>query len=342
MSLLDIPAIDHHAHPLWRDRGERFREAFTEGFSPVMASQHVPASLGYRRCLAALAEVYGCQASEEAVLAARSQVSFAELLARGHVQQILVDDGVPAGGLTLPEIQAAAGVPCRRILRLETLAEQCFAGSWERFETRLRSRLASEPAVAFKSIIAYRAGLDIRSANAAAACAAFGRLLGGTPLRVSGHDFEDWLLEVALETARQRLLPVQVHCGWGDPDEDLRLADPLHLKPLIEGYPEVPFVLLHCYPYHRQAAYLAAVYPNVYMDLSLAMPLAEGTGRILAETLELCPASKLLYGSDGIGIAERLWLGSYVWRDSLKWCRVPEELAELILHANAERLYALS
>ena len=34
-------------------------------------------------------------------------------------------------------------------------------------------------------------------------------------------------------------------------------------------------MLLHCYPFVGQAAYLAGTYPQVWMDLSLALPLAE-------------------------------------------------------------------
>jgi predicted TIM-barrel fold metal-dependent hydrolase len=53
------------------------------------------------------------------------------------------------------------------------------------------------------------------------------------------------------------------------------------------------------YPYFREAAFLAAVWPQVHLDLSLALPLL-GAGAVapLIEILALAPASKLLYGSD--------------------------------------------
>ena len=61
-------------------------------------------------------------------------------------------------------------------------------------------------------------------------------------------------------------MPVQIHTGFGDADLDLREANPLHLRPLLESgrYANVPFVLLHAsYPYVRELGYLAAIYANV-------------------------------------------------------------------------------
>ena len=55
-------------------------------------------------------------------------------------------------------------------------------------------------------------------------------------------------------------LPVQVHCGFGDRDLLLPLADPGWLKPVIERFEDTPFVLLHCYPFVREAGWLAHVY----------------------------------------------------------------------------------
>src|SRR6266702_1369711 len=45
----------------------------------------------------------------------------------------------------------------------------------------------------------------------------------------------------------------------------LRRADPLHLAGLIRRFLDlgVNLVLLHCYPFHRHARYLAAAYRNV-------------------------------------------------------------------------------
>ena len=102
--------------------------------------------------------------------------------------------------------------------------------------------------------------------------------------------------------ARTTGRPLQVHSGFGDPDIDLLQANPLLLRPVLEDPPldSVPIVLLHlAYPYFREAWYLAAIWPQVHVDLSLA-PAFLGPGSIppLVEMLSLAPWSKLLYGSD--------------------------------------------
>ena len=51
-------------------------------------------------------------------------------------------------------------------------------------------------------------------------------------------------------------------------------------------------MLLHCYPCVREAGYLARLYSNGFVDVSLAVPL---TG---AEALELAPSSKVLFATD--------------------------------------------
>ena len=69
-------------------------------------------------------------------------------------------------------------------------------------------------------------------------------------------------------TGLHRRLPVQIHTGFGDRDLALRDADPALLQPFLAAVEpaRVPVVLLHCYPYQRQAGWLALVYPHVYVD----------------------------------------------------------------------------
>ena len=77
-------------------------------------------------------------------------------------------------------------------------------------------------------------------------------------------------------------------------------------------------MLLHCYPFVGQAAYLAGTYPQVWMDLSLTLPLAEPVAAgLLREALGLCPAGKLLAASDGHSYPEMHWWGATVWRHTL-------------------------
>jgi len=118
----------------------------------------------------------------------------------------------------------------------------------------------------------------------------------------------------------------------------------------------MPVVLLHeCYPYTRQGGYLAAVYENVYLDLSYGIPFL-GFGEMLSFTrqaLGVAPISKLMYSSDGIGVPELHWmsamdgrrvlgqsLGEMVKHGELSFSEA-ESAGEDMLRGNAIRLYQL-
>jgi predicted TIM-barrel fold metal-dependent hydrolase len=113
-------------------------------------------------------------------------------------------------------------------------------------------------------------------------------------------------------------------------------------------------VLLHCYPYHREAAWMAHVFPHVHVDVGLASTFVGArAGAVLAELLELAPFGKVLYSSDGYGLAELHYLGALRFRRAVGevlggWQRAGEaaeddvrRIAAMIAHGNAERLYRL-
>jgi len=87
----------------------------------------------------------------------------------------------------------------------------------------------------------------------------------------------------------------------------------------------VRIVALHMsYPYFREAAYLASIWPQFYVDLSLALPfLGAGAVLPLVEMISLAPSSKLLYGSDLRGLPELFALsadwGRATLADALAW-----------------------
>ena len=109
-------------------------------------------------------------------------------------------------------------------------------------------------------------------------------------------------------------------------------ADPSYLKPLLERFHETPFVLLHCYPFVREAGWLAHVYANVWLDLSLTIPYVARPAEALREALELAPVSKLLYASDAARTPELYFLAAQGWRAALA-----EVLGEALDPAQAER-----
>lgn len=73
------------------------------------------------------------------------------------------------------------------------------------------------------------------------------------------------------------------------------------MQPLIKAHPNAKIVLLHSsYPYTREAGYLAAVYPNVFLDFGEIFPFvsADGQAAVVRQVLELCPTNKMLWSSE--------------------------------------------
>jgi predicted TIM-barrel fold metal-dependent hydrolase len=153
-----------------------------------------------------------------------------------------------------------------------------------------------------------------------------------------------------------RGLPVQIHTGFGDPDAGVRRCDPLLLRGFCERTKDrgVAVLLLHCYPYHRGAGYLAHAYPHVYLDVGLAINhVGARAAAVVAESMELAPFGKLLYSSDAFAVPELHYLGALTWRRATArvlggWVAEGEwgaadafRVASMIASGNARRVYHL-
>ena len=151
-------------------------------------------------------------------------------------------------------------------------------------------------------------------------------------------------------------LPLQFHVGYGDRDVDLHRCNPLLLTGLLRALEPTgtPVMLLHNYPYHREAGYLAQVFPHVYVDAGLATHnLGHRATALIAEMLELCPFGKFLYSSDGFGLPELHYLGAVLFRRGLSdflraglgdgaWTADDaERIARMAGRWNARRVYGL-
>jgi hypothetical protein len=256
--------------------------------------------------------------------------------------------------------------PCLYVLRLETRAEQLMIANpdFDRFMTAFVlefTNLRVKGVAALKSIIAYRSGLDIQPTTESQAAEAFNEVMASQkqteiPLRLTSKTLLDYLIVEALNIVSTQNIPVQFHTALGDTDVDLLKANPLLLKPIFDDqrFRDVPIVLLHCYPYLKEAAYLTNMYGNAYLDLSMTVPLLNFSApRALEDVLGMAPTSKVLYGSDAPSLVEFLWLGAVSIRRALGqvlscWIQqgLPEteaeRIAHQILHQNAERLYTES
>lgn len=369
MDLSGIPAIDQHAHNLLRSdvaANLPYAAAFTESDDSAIVNSHARYTLCYQRSLRDIAALLECDATEDAVLAQRTQLGWEELTRRcfeaAQLQAIYLDDGFLPNDI-LPLSWHQQFVSVHRLLRIEWLAEQMISqvNHFEIFLEWFRSELNPPPSgvVGFKSIAAYRSGLDIEPVSLELAEDRFyglKQLYPDQPIRLTDKSFIDFLVREALSIAAQYQLPVQFHTGFGDPDLDLRLANPLHLRPLLEDprYRQVPIVLLHAsYPFTQEAGYLAAMYPQVYVDFGLAVPLLSVAGmrRSIEQLLELSPLTKILYSSDAHLIPELYYLGAKWGRQGLGQAleqaiqegdlsvTQAESAAEAILWKNAQTLY---
>jgi predicted TIM-barrel fold metal-dependent hydrolase len=331
-----LALVDQHCHPVAAGPLDdaTFEMWCTESqASPPSGVSYLDSHLGHairRWCAPALG--LPAHSSMMDYLTTRRELSPVEvnkrLLRHANLRCLLVDTGLPSGGLlTQVDLAEAAGAPTAEVVRLETLADRVAdTTTASRFADEFTSALAralTGGAVAVKSILAYRYGLDIQPERPTPAevVAAAGRWLRDRERQAGqGRLADPVLLRFLLWSAVDAGRPIQVHTGFGDADAAVRLSDPALLQPFCAATEAAgtPIVLLHCYPYHRQAGWLAHLYPHVYVDLGLTISyLGARSTVVLGEFLELAPFGKVLYSSDAYGLAELFLVGAAQFRHSL-------------------------
>ncbi|GGJ55333.1 amidohydrolase family protein [Streptomyces brasiliensis] len=325
-----LPLVDHHCHGAVTadlSAGD-FASLLTEGGAwPGVSPFDSPVGVAVRRHCAPLLDLPR-HAPAADYLARRSALGWREVnrrfLSAARTEVFCVDTGYAPHSLTSPdELAHAAGATAYEVVRLEALAEAVVAQGVEPDEyARVVGAAAGEAVrkpgvVAVKSVAAYRTGFDLnpaRPTDAEVTEAARRWLARG------GRLADPVLVRHLLWTAVDLGLPLQLHTGFGDDDIRLHHADPALLTDwlhLTRG--TVPVLLLHCWPYQRQAAYLAAVFEQVYLDVGLALHHT-GPARsraVLEEALEITPFRKLLHSSDAYGVAEFHHLGALCFRQGL-------------------------
>ncbi len=376
IDLSDIPIIDHHAHALKKVTQpltmSEFQGYFSESPDPVIKAKYVPDTIIWQWGIRSLANYLNCEPTAEAVLAARSALSLQQL-ANGmwrdqNSDTLLIDYGFRGAENYTPEEQRAQfNQKIEMLMRLETFAQELimqytsFSQMLDAFVAGVEGARASGH-IGLKSIIAYRTGLDIEWTTRDDAARAFGMVKDQADregkIRLANKPLNDYLVLTALEIANKQELPIQFHTGFGDTDLDMIKANPLYMRAILQSdkFRSVPFVLLHAaYPYVRELGYLAAMYPNVYMDISLAIPfITTEIPRMIHEALGLTPITKILYSSDAFSIPEIFWLANGWGRSALE--RVLGEIVDVgaltetqaytageqILNGNSKRVYGLS
>jgi hypothetical protein len=287
-------------------------------------------ALTLRRWLAAR---LACEPTREAVTSARDAALRADpvaytkgLLEAAGVVAVLSDEGFPQPPIRAEEFTSTIGVTVHRVTRLEPWILQHRDGSFDDLVSGVEgeaTEAAADPnCVAFKSIVAYRTGLDIGDPSSSDAQEGFDRWRsnGWRESREHAKPVRDFLIRRALAVAKANDRPFHFHCGGGDPDINLAYAGPRSIFPLLVDVQDQPVVLVHSgYPWVREAAYVASVLPNVYLELSELIPWGWGQVEWALEMLVgTVPAAKLLYGSDEAGEPESFWASALLARSALE------------------------
>ena len=360
-----VALIDQHVHGCWLTAGDRRRfenslnEANTEPLAAFDSGFDTQLGFAVRaRCgpILGLAK----HADPREYWERRSQFGEPELarlfLPAAGVSDWLVDTGLDDEASSIAgvaELNTLSGNRVHEVVRLEQVAEQAALASGDyasAFEEILHQRTAT--AVGTKSVLAYRDGFDGDLSEPPAAqvaeAASRWRDRGGTRLQ------DRVLLRFGVHAALRLGKPLQFHVGFGDRDCDLHNANPLYLLDFLRQSGNTPIVLLHCYPYEREAGYLAQAFNNVYVDGGLSVNyLGARSPSFIARLLEMAPFRKILYSSDGFGPAELHFLGAALWRAGLQrvlrgfveegdWKEADAvRVVDFIAHQNAARLYHL-
>ncbi|MDT3439674.1 MULTISPECIES: amidohydrolase family protein [unclassified Pseudofrankia] len=391
-TLESLPLVDHHCHGLVRRELNRmdFERAMTEADHPgPRGASFFDSQLGFalRRYCAPVLDL-PAHALPDDYLARRAELGADEVASRmlrsAGIADFCVDTGFAPERLTsAADLATAAGGRGHDVVRLEPLAEQVALDivtgqiGVAHFPDHVRARLAaraaadggsagarpatgdSAPVVGVKSVAAYRVGLELPAERPtdrvviAAVRSWIGRLRAGAPIRLADPVLHSFLIWAGADLG----LPVQIHTGYGDTDLHLRRANPLLLTDMLRALASTgaPVLLLHCYPFHREAGYLAQVFPHVYLDVGLATHnVGRASATVLAEALELAPFGKLLFSTDAFALAELYPLGARLFRRALTallaagiadgdWTADDaDRVAVMVGAGNARRVYGLA
>jgi uncharacterized protein len=320
--------------------------------------------------VARLAKHLDCEPTPAAVSSARSgqlasdpHAYLTSLWQDAHVTGLLVDDGYPQPPVAPREFSREIGIAVHQVARSDVAIEQLLrtAASYDELADAFAAWVtgaAADGAVAFKSVIAYRTGLDVRDWPRAEAAAAFGdwRRVGFAGSHPAAKPVRDSLLERLLAVCKELDRPVHIHSGAGDPSMTLDQGRPGQLYGLLSRHRHQPVVLVHAgWPWLEDAAYLAAAFPNAFLETSVTTPWSTlALDRRLELILGMASPAKILHGTDEATEPELIWLGAHVAREALVrvlrravsdgWYsdNQARTVVERILSGNVLRLHGLS
>ena len=320
--------------------------------------------------LARLGAHLGCEPTNEAVATARlvrlrsDPTAYLQGLWRdAGIAGLVVDEGFPLPIIPAADLEREAGVAVHRVVRIEPwiAEERSSAAGYDELEDALVARLeaaVADGAVAFKSVIAYRTGLDIAQPSAGRRPRGVRALARGRLPR-DAHACQAGARPPARAHARGRLRHGRARCT-STPAAAIPTASCAHARPaglfdLLKRHPQQPVLLIHAgWPWTEEAAFMASILPHVYLDLSIGIPWASlAIDRLLETALGVAPPAKVLYGSDEASEPEVAWFSAHVAREALervlargvehRWMTAAQAVAigEDVLAGNCRHLHGL-
>jgi len=362
--------VDHHCHGLLAEdlSPDEFRSLATESdwlSEPGLETLDSPFGLMIRSICAPLLDLPKHAPIDE-YIARRLDLGAAEvnnrLMASAGNAHFVMDTGFVASAVMSPEqMTSTFATPSSEIVRLERVAEglvgRTTAATFaDDFAAALRNAMVD--AVGVKSVIAYRFGLDVPDV---------------APTREEVRRAASEWLAVAEQTGNPRLehptllvhliweavglgTPIQFHVGFGDSDVQLYRADPSRLTRFMDATRTsgAKIMLLHCYPFVREAAALSHIFPHVYCDVGeVTHYLGPSARAAIRQSYEIAPFHKVLYSSDAYGLGEHYAVSAAAWRRETatlvdewiadEWVSASEaeRIVQDVASGNARRVYGL-
>lgn len=165
--------------------------------------------------------------------------------------------------------------------------------SWRKFLEVLFSKVEDTGCIGIKQLQAYSRSLDFGSA-------------GETGVKCRGdlseneiRHFQNFIMHECCRLASEKKWPHQIHTGT----HNLPDSNPLPLEMIARTYPDQKIILLHTWPYYKEAGYLAQYYPNVFIDACWQQNLNPGFLReSLSNWLGYIPLNKLMISNDSTSV----------------------------------------
>lgn len=130
------------------------------------------------------------------------------------------------------------------------------ASSWREFITRIFNLAEKNHTTGIKQLQAYRRTLNFQHRTDKEVV--FRGNLSDENITV----FQDWVVHECCKQAHERKWVHQVHVGTNN----IGSSSPMPLEALAKRYPQMNIVMIHCWPFLKEAGWLAKFIPNMYID----------------------------------------------------------------------------